>query len=76
MTFRVTPHFLQYPKAVTLFVKGKKMIFSYGGRTQFATATLTKCRGQLRGVALKRIIAVWINTDFITHGKGASNELP
>ncbi len=67
MTFRVTPHFLQYPKAVTLFVKDKKMISSYRASPQFATAVLTKCCGQLRRVALKRIIAVWTQTDFINN---------
>jgi len=76
MTFRVTPHFLRYPKAVTLLVKDNKMIFSYRPSTQFATPELTKCCGQLRVVSLKRIIAVWIQTDFIAYRKGASNELP
>jgi len=56
---------LQYPKAVTLFVKDKKMISSYRASPQFATTALTKCCAQLRRVALKRIIAVWIQTDFI-----------
>jgi hypothetical protein len=82
MTFRVTPHFLPYPKAVTLLFKDKKMIFSYPASTQFATATLTKCCGQLRELRLKRIIAVWTQAVFITDRtlspteKGASNELP